>query len=65
MGMVSIWHMIVVVVIFLPGILVLMSNKVAGIEKASWALLAFFLSWIGLAIFLIVHAGRSAPAKHG
>jgi len=63
--MFSIWHMMILAMLFLPPVLVLMSGKVAGGAKAGWALLAFFLSWIGFAIFLIVHAGPLAPAKNG
>ena len=63
--MFSIWHMMVLVLLLLPPALVLMSGKVVGSAKAGWALLAFFLSWIGFAIFLIVHAGPLAPAKNG
>jgi hypothetical protein len=57
--------MMVLVLLLLPPVLVLMSGRTAGGPKLGWALLAFFLSWIGFAIFLIVNAGRLVPAKNG
>jgi hypothetical protein len=61
----SILHLIVFTMMILPAILVLLVDKTSGYGRFGWALFSFFLSWIGFAIFFIVHAGRSAPAKHG
>lgn len=42
----------------LPAILVLISSKVAGLEKISWAFGCFFCSWAGFIVFLVVTSLR-------
>jgi hypothetical protein len=64
MGSYQGFHWIILGVIFLlPAILVMFSSKVHGFEKAGWALVALFLSWIGFAVFMTVQALRPSPLK--
>lgn len=42
----------------LPPLLVLLSPRVHGVEKAGWVCLGFVFSWLGLAAFLITNAFR-------
>jgi hypothetical protein len=63
--MMSIQLLIVLVMAILPALLVTLSSKVSGGSKIGWAMIAFFFSWIGFAVFLIVSAALPARANRG
>ncbi|HEY8010435.1 MAG TPA: hypothetical protein VIE67_05500 [Rudaea sp.] len=59
MGTFSLFHWLVVFVLLLVApLFVLLSPRVTGYEKLGWVIVTVFSSWIGLAVFLIVTAGR-------
>ncbi len=52
-----------IVILVAPALLVLASRRVHGYEKLGWTLVSLFLSWIGFAAFLVVHANRSPATR--
>ena len=59
MDSLSIWHWLIVLAILfvlyvLPLLLVLISSRANGGAKFGWFIVAFFFSWLGYAVFLIV-----------
>jgi hypothetical protein len=57
----GLWHYIVLgLFVLLPPLLVLVSKRAAGTEKAIWFLVAAFLSWLGFIAFLIATANRDS-----
>lgn len=59
MGGISIWQLLIVLILFMPVIHVLVSNRSHGGAKFGWFLAVFFFSWLGYIVFLIV----TQPAK--
>jgi hypothetical protein len=64
-GVLWMHYVIIMLILGLPALLVLFSSKVRGYEKLGWALVSFFLSWLGFMVFLIVHASRPNTRNGG
>jgi hypothetical protein len=61
MGGFTLFHwLFLLALVLLPAILVWRSPKVGGYDKVCWMFVAFFLSWLGLLVFLVVYSGRPA-----
>ena len=49
-----IWMIVFAIIVSLPSLLVLMSNRSKGVAKLAWFVLTSLFSWLAYAIFLIV-----------
>lgn len=54
MGGVSIWQLLIIIMLLVPIIHVLVSNRSHGGAKFGWFLAVFIFSWLGYIVFLIV-----------
>jgi|TARA_R110001583_G_C5359137_1_gene381372 uncharacterized membrane protein len=54
MGGVSIWQLLIIIMLLIPIIHVLVSNRSHGGAKFGWFLAVFIFSWLGYIVFLIV-----------
>ncbi|HPG39382.1 MAG TPA: hypothetical protein PLP19_01050 [bacterium] len=54
--------MIILLVIFFPPILVLVSKRANGSKKYGWLLITLFLSWLGYLLFLLI---TNKPVENG
>tara|TARA_R110000764_G_C10809059_1_gene360022 strand:+ start:271 stop:495 length:225 start_codon:yes stop_codon:yes gene_type:complete len=54
MGGVSIWQLLIIIMLLIPIIHILVSNRSHGGAKFGWFLAVFIFSWLGYIVFLIV-----------
>ena len=54
MGGVSIWKLLIIIMLLIPIIHILVSNRSHGGAKFGWFLAVFIFSWLGYIVFLIV-----------
>ena len=64
-GGISLWQLIILLLILLPSVYVLVSGRSHGGAKFGWFIVALLLSWIGLAVFLIVTQKEKTPSEKG
>lgn len=52
---IGVWQLTIIallfIVVILPWVMVLLSNKASGTDKFIWFILAFFFSWIGYLVY--------------
>ncbi len=64
-GGISLWQLIILLLILLPSVYVLVSGRSHGGAKFGWFIVALLLSWIGLAVFLIVTQKEKDAKREG
>jgi hypothetical protein len=54
LGGISIWQLIILLFLFLPSLLVLLSKRVSGWKKAGWFIIVFSMWLVGYIIFFLM-----------